>query len=98
MMARAKSHAAADVFMKISFQALAVMAGLACALRAEPPTQDFISEQNVPIAMRDGVVLRADILRPNAAAGYLVRFGSLETGCESVHLFRGARLPAAGRA
>jgi uncharacterized protein len=51
--------------MRFNSQALAVIAGLACAIRPQFAS-DFIQEQNVAIRMRDEVVLRADVLRPKA--------------------------------
>jgi len=51
---------------------LVIIAGLACAIGPQLPTSNFILEQNVAIAMRDGVVLRADILRPKTDGSFPV--------------------------
>src|SRR5204862_6808247 len=50
--------------MRVNCQVLFVIAALTCAIAPQPPAGDFISEQNVAIPMRDGVLLRADVLRP----------------------------------
>src|SRR5438445_10316320 len=50
--------------MRVNCQVLFVIAALTCAIAQQPPTSDFILEQNVSIPTRDGVLLRADILRP----------------------------------
>jgi putative CocE/NonD family hydrolase len=39
---------------------------------SEIPTPTFVTERNVAITMRDGVVLRADVLRPTAEGRYPV--------------------------
>jgi len=52
--------------MRVNHPGRAVIAGLAWALLSQSSTTDFVSEHNVAITMRDGVALRADILRPKA--------------------------------
>jgi uncharacterized protein len=58
--------------MRVNCQDLAAIAGLAWALLPQSATTDFISEHNVAITMRDGIVLRADILRPKAEGTFPV--------------------------
>jgi len=58
--------------MKVNCQVLFVIAALTCAIAQQPPISDFILEQNVAIPMRDGVLLRADILRPKGGGPFPV--------------------------
>ena len=58
--------------MKVNCQVLCVIAALTCAIAQQPPISDFILEQNVAIPMRDGVLLRADILRPKGGGPFPV--------------------------
>src|SRR5437667_10003855 len=58
--------------MRVNCQVLFVIAALTCAIAQQPPTRDFILEQNVAIPMRGGVLLRADILRPKGEGPFSV--------------------------
>src|SRR5437870_11198055 len=58
--------------MKVNCQVLCVIAALTCAIAQQPPISDFILEQNVAIPMRDGILLRADILRPKGGGPFPV--------------------------
>src|ERR1051325_5628940 len=42
------------------------------AQKAPPSTADFLAEKNVAVAMRDGVILRADVMRPKSAGPFPV--------------------------
>ena len=42
------------------------------AQKASGSTADFLAEKNVPVAMRDGVILRADVMRPKSAGPFPV--------------------------
>ena len=57
--------------MRVNRQVLCVIAALTCAIAQPPPTSDFILE-NVAIPVRDGVLLRADILRPKGGGPFPV--------------------------
>jgi uncharacterized protein len=56
--------------MRVNYQVLFVTAALTCAMAQQPPAGDFILQQNVTIPMRDGVLLRADILRPTGGGPF----------------------------
>src|SRR5438094_8268889 len=58
--------------MRVNCQVLFVIAALTCAIAQQPPTRDFILEQNVAIPMRGGVLLRADVLRPKGGGPFRV--------------------------
>src|SRR5947209_43630 len=58
--------------MRVNCQVLFVIAALTCAIAPQPPTSDFSLEQNVAIPMRDGVLLRADVLRPKGEGPFSV--------------------------
>src|SRR5713101_6748547 len=58
--------------MRVNCQVLFVIAALTCAIAQQPPADDFILEQNVAIPMRDGVLLRADMLRPKGGGPFPV--------------------------
>src|SRR5436305_2530174 len=58
--------------MRVNCQVLFVIAALTCAIAQQPPTRDFILEQNVAIPMRGGVLLRADVLRPKGGGPFPV--------------------------
>src|SRR5438270_11320989 len=58
--------------MRVNCQVLFVIAALTCAIAQQPPTRDFILEQNVAIPMRGGILLRADILRPKGVGPFPV--------------------------
>src|SRR5204862_1686483 len=58
--------------MKVNCQVLFVIAARTCAIAQQPPISDFILEQNVAIPMRDGVLRRADILRPKGGGPFPV--------------------------
>jgi len=58
--------------MRLYGHGVVICAGLAWAMASQSPTNNFFLEQNVAIAMRDGIVLRADILRPRANGSFPV--------------------------
>src|SRR2546427_4063337 len=58
--------------MRVNCQVLCVIAALTCAIAPQSPTSDFSLEQNVAIPMRDGVLLRADVLRPKGEGPFSV--------------------------
>jgi putative CocE/NonD family hydrolase len=60
--------------MKLKFllPALCGISLLASAQQASPPVGNFVVEKDVAVAMRDGVVLRADVLRPHGAGAFPV--------------------------
>ena len=58
--------------MRVNCQVLCVIAALTCAIAQQPPPSDLSLEQNVAIPMRDGILLRADILRPKGGGPFPV--------------------------
>lgn len=48
------------------------LALLLAAVALAPPAPDFVVEKDVPVVMRDGVVLRADVWRPTASGQFPV--------------------------
>jgi putative CocE/NonD family hydrolase len=60
--------------MKLNFllPALCGISLLASAQQASPPAENFVVEKDVVVPMRDGVMLRADVLRPHAAGAFPV--------------------------
>lgn len=54
----------------------ALLAAALCGVYAGAPAplaqENFIAERNIAVSMRDGVVLRADVMRPRAEGRYPV--------------------------
>jgi len=57
---------------KLFLPLLCGLALLASAQQAAPSAGDFIVEKNVAVPMRDGVILRADVLRPRGEGAFPV--------------------------
>ncbi len=77
--------------MKLKFLLLLLLCGLgllAAALQSSTG-QDFVVEKDVAVPMRDGVILRADVLRPRGEGAfpvlvYRTPYGK-ELGAEGIH-------------
>ena len=60
--------------MKLRFLLLLLLSGsgLAAAALQSSTGQDFVAEKDVPVPMRDGITLRADVLRPRGKGTFPV--------------------------